>query len=83
MAQREVGYAMMYAVGLLALFIGAFLIFNTFRTVVVERRHDLAMLRAIGASRRQITMLILVESLYKASSAQSSAFWWATSWLAA
>ncbi|MCC7208703.1 MAG: ABC transporter permease [Anaerolineae bacterium] len=59
----EIGYIMMYAMGLLALFIGGFLIFNTFRTVVVERRHDLAMLRAIGASRRQVTWLILVESL--------------------
>ena len=37
------------------LFLGAFLIFNTFRTVVIERRHDIAMLRAVGATRRQIT----------------------------
>lgn len=49
--------------GLLALFMGGFLIFNTFRTVVVERRHDLGMLRAVGATRRTIVSLILVESL--------------------
>ncbi len=48
--------------GILALFMGGFLIFNTFRTVVVERRHDLGMLRAMGATRRTIVSLILVES---------------------
>ncbi|MEO8286185.1 MAG: FtsX-like permease family protein [Chloroflexota bacterium] len=48
--------------GLLTLFMGAFLIFNTFRTVVIERRHDIGMLRAVGATRGTITRLILVES---------------------
>lgn len=59
----QVGFAMFNLFGLLALFLGAFLIFNTFRTVVVERRHDLSMLRAIGATRQQITLLIVIESL--------------------
>lgn len=36
--------------GFLALFMGGFIIFNTFRTIVAERRHDIGMLRAIGAS---------------------------------
>ena len=49
--------------GVMALILGAFLIFNTFRTVVVERQHDLAMLRAIGATRRQIMQMIVIESL--------------------
>jgi putative ABC transport system permease protein len=49
--------------GVLALFLGAFLIFNTFRTIVIERRRDLGMLRAIGATRRQITTMIVIESL--------------------
>ena len=49
--------------GLLALFLGAFLIFNTFRTIVLERRHDLSMLRAIGATRAQLTQMILIESV--------------------
>ncbi len=49
--------------GMIALFMGGFLIFNTFRTVVVERRHDLAMLRAIGATRRQVSQMILIESV--------------------
>src|SRR5690606_26173237 len=62
MASAAVGYAVFNLLGLIALFLGAFLIFNTFRTIVVERRRDLGMLRAIGATRRQITTLILVES---------------------
>ncbi len=62
-AAMQIGFAMMDLLGLLALFLGAFLIFNTFRTVVVERRRDLAMLRAVGATRRQITLMIMIESL--------------------
>lgn len=59
----QIGFAMFDLLGALALFLGAFLIFNTFRTVVVERRHDIAMLRAIGATRRQIVAMIVIESL--------------------
>jgi putative ABC transport system permease protein len=62
-ASVKISFAMFDLFGALALFLGAFLIYNTFRTVVVERRHDLAMLRAIGATRRQITLMILTESL--------------------
>ena len=39
-------------IGFLALAMGAFIIFNTFRTIVAERRHDIGMLRALGASSR-------------------------------
>jgi putative ABC transport system permease protein len=63
LAAAKISFAMFDLFGALALFLGAFLIFNTFRTVVIERRHDLAMLRAIGATRRQITLMILLESL--------------------
>jgi putative ABC transport system permease protein len=59
----QIGTVIFNLFGMIALFMGGFLIFNTFRTVVVERRHDLAMLRAIGATRRQITQLILIESV--------------------
>ncbi len=51
------------ALGFLTLFMGAFIIFNTFRTIVAERRHDIGMLRAIGASRGTIIGLILSEGL--------------------
>src|SRR5581483_1739142 len=36
---------------------------NTFRSVVAERRHDIGMLRAVGASRRTIVGLFLTEGL--------------------
>lgn len=49
--------------GMLALFMGGFIIFNTFRTVVSERRRDIGMLRALGATRRTILGIILAEGL--------------------
>jgi putative ABC transport system permease protein len=58
----QLGLVFFNIFGILTLFMGAFLIFNTFRTVVVERRHDIGMLRAVGATRGTITRLILVES---------------------
>lgn len=58
-----VASTIMNGFGSIALFVGAFLIFNTFRTVVVERQQDLAMLRAVGAERGQIMRLILIEAL--------------------
>ncbi len=49
--------------GLMSLAMGAFIIFNTFRTIVAERRRDLGMLRAVGASRATLVGLILFEGL--------------------
>ncbi|MGZ0145434.1 ABC transporter permease [Kribbella sp. WER1] len=46
----------------LALFVGTFLIVNTFAMVVAQRSRELAMLRAIGASRGQVTSTIVTES---------------------
>lgn len=46
-----------------ALVIAAFIIFNTFQMTVGERRRQLGILRAIGATRRQVTLLILREGL--------------------
>lgn len=59
----QLGLVVFNVFGFLTLFMGAFLIFNTFRTVVVERRRDIGMLRAVGATRSTITRLILVESV--------------------
>jgi putative ABC transport system permease protein len=56
------GQYMMWLFGIMALAMAAFIIFNTFRTVVAERRRDLGMLRAIGASKRTVMGLILTES---------------------
>lgn len=49
--------------GVFALAMGGFIILNTFRTVVAERRRDIGMLRAIGARRRTILGIFLAESL--------------------
>ncbi|MFZ6028489.1 MAG: ABC transporter permease [Chloroflexota bacterium] len=49
--------------GVLGLMMGGFIIFNTFRTIVAERRHDIGMLRAVGASRGTITWMILIEGM--------------------
>lgn len=57
------GESMMWLFGIMALAMAGFIIFNTFRTVVAERRRDLGMLRAIGASKQTIMGLIMVESL--------------------
>lgn len=62
-AALEIGEKVMWLFGIMALTMAAFIIFNTFRTVVAERRRDLGMLRAIGASRKTVMGIILTESL--------------------
>jgi putative ABC transport system permease protein len=62
-ASIKLGQAAFNMFGVLALFMGGFIIFNTFRTVVAERRRDIGMLRALGAKRNTITGMILVEGL--------------------
>jgi putative ABC transport system permease protein len=49
--------------GIFALATGGFIILNSFRTVVSERRRDIGVLRAIGAKRRTIIGMFLAESL--------------------
>jgi putative ABC transport system permease protein len=51
--------------GIFALITGGFIILNSFRTVVSERRHDVGMLRAIGAKRGTIVGMFLVESVFQ------------------
>jgi putative ABC transport system permease protein len=46
-----------------ALFVGVFLIFNTFSIIVAQRTRELALLRAIGASRAQMIGSVVVEAL--------------------
>jgi putative ABC transport system permease protein len=62
-ASLKLGQQAMNMFGVLALFMGGFIIFNTFRTVVAERRRDIGMLRALGAKRSTITGMILVEGI--------------------
>src|SRR5690606_33042492 len=46
----------------IALFVGVFLILNTFSILVAQRSQEMALLRALGAERRQVTRSVLVEA---------------------
>jgi putative ABC transport system permease protein len=46
-----------------ALFVGAFMIFNTFAITVAQRTRELALFRAIGASGRQVMISVVAEAL--------------------
>ena len=46
----------------IALFVGAFTIFNTFSIIVSQRTRELALLRIVGASRRQVFAMVLLEA---------------------
>ncbi len=45
-----------------ALFVGAFIIFNTFAIIVAQRTRELALFRALGASGRQVMTSVMVEA---------------------
>ncbi|MCW2922343.1 MAG: putative transporter integral rane protein [Thermoleophilia bacterium] len=46
-----------------AVFVGAFTIFNTFTILVGQRTREIGLLRAIGASRRQVLGIVVLEAL--------------------
>jgi putative ABC transport system permease protein len=47
----------------IALFVGAFIIFNTFQILVTQRTRELALLRALGASPAQVRRSVIAEAL--------------------
>jgi putative ABC transport system permease protein len=51
------------AFGGIALLVGTFIIYNTFSMIVAQRSRELALLRAIGASRRQVSRSVLLEAI--------------------
>lgn len=58
------GFALnLTALSLLALIVGGFLIYNTMTFSVVQRRDLFGLLRAVGATRRQVLTLVLGEAL--------------------
>ena len=57
------GYSMMVTLSsAFALFIGMFIIYNAFAIAVTQRRAEIGILRALGATRGQIGRLFLIES---------------------
>jgi putative ABC transport system permease protein len=48
---------------LIALFVGSFIIYNSFSILVAQRTREMALLRAIGAHRRQVMASVIVESV--------------------
>jgi putative ABC transport system permease protein len=46
-----------------ALFVGAFIIFNTFSITVAQRTREFGLLRTLGASRRQVMQSVVFEGL--------------------
>ncbi|WP_310722838.1 FtsX-like permease family protein [Streptomyces sp. N2A] len=57
MSQILVGFAAV------ALFVATFLISNTFTMLVARRTRELALMRAVGATRKQVRRILLAESL--------------------
>jgi putative ABC transport system permease protein len=51
------------AFGAIALLVGTFIIYNTFSMILAQRLRELALLRAIGASRRQVNRSVLLEAV--------------------
>ncbi len=49
---------------LVALVVGSFVIYNTFSITVVQRTKETALLRAIGAKRKQVTRSVMAEALF-------------------
>ncbi len=47
----------------IALFVGSFIIYNTFRIVIAQRLRELALMRAIGSTRAQVVRTVLLEAV--------------------
>jgi putative ABC transport system permease protein len=62
--REDLGFlqTMLLVFAFVAIFVGAFLIFNTFSITVAQRITEFGMLRTLGASRRQILRSVVVEA---------------------
>ena len=56
---KFVGILFMIFAGI-ALFVGSFIIWNTFTMIVTQRSREIALLRAVGATRRQVLRSLLL-----------------------
>src|SRR3954454_12964966 len=67
---KLVGVLFMIFAGI-ALFVGSFIIWNTFTMIVTQRSREIALLRAIGATRRQVMRSLVLESLVVGAAASA------------
>ncbi|MDX2653487.1 MULTISPECIES: ABC transporter permease [Streptomyces] len=58
----------------IALFVGVFVIGNTFTMLATQRSQETALLRAVGAGRRQVTRSVLVEAALLGLCAEAAGF---------
>ncbi|MEO3973523.1 FtsX-like permease family protein [Streptomyces sp. CAU 1734] len=58
----------------IALFVGVFIIANTFTMLIAQRGRETALLRAVGASRRQVVRAVLAEAALLGLAASAAGF---------
>jgi len=58
----------------IAMFVGVFIIANTFTMLVAQRSREIALLRAVGASRRQVVRSVLIEAAVVGLGASAAGF---------
>ncbi len=61
-SQLQAFNAILYFFAAMALFVGGFLIFNSFNMTVLQRTREIGMLRTLGTPRRKITGSVLREA---------------------
>jgi putative ABC transport system permease protein len=61
-SQLQAFDAILYFFAAMALFVGGFLIFNSFNMTILQRTREIGMLRTLGASRWRITSSVLTEA---------------------
>lgn len=66
---------------IIAVIVGGFIIVNTFTILVAQRSRELALLRALGAGRRQVTSSVLLEAVVMSALAATAGI--ALGWLLA
>ena len=67
---KMVGILFMIFAGI-ALFVGGFIIWNTFTMIITQRSREIALLRAIGATRRQVLRGLLLEAVVLGTAASA------------
>ncbi|WP_432000658.1 ABC transporter permease [Streptomyces sioyaensis] len=58
----------------ISLFVGVFIIANTFTMLVAQRSREIALMRAVGASRRQVVRSVLIEAALVGLGASAAGF---------